>query len=472
MSDAPDNKPHGWYGAFRTTLSVLFVAALYILGVLHWCAFFDWGDVSLRAYDWPKEVGYLDVQRHALRTGELPWHISHPFHGSDRFLALPETNLLPHALLLPWVNNRTFLIVNVAVLYTVGFLGCLWIRARYRLGDVAFAFLVMLTNFNGYIVSHLSVGHSMWGGCFFLPFFALFLLEWSERGPSLPLTLKLALCLFAMMLQGAFHLVNWCWIFFLFFILFRPGWWWQGFLVFLFSGLLSVCRIVPAAVAFWGSQEYSFTSGYPTATDLLLALVVIREHTHEFAGHYVPLGWWEYDVYIGLVAFGTLVYGGVWLRLSPDPVLDACRFSALDVPLLAQTFLSVGPIYAAVAELPIPLANAERVSSRFVIVPLIVLVVIAAIRMQRVLEKTPWSAGLGVLLGGLLVETAVTLGWHSWRWRVGVHDTDPFRIFEDIQLQAGGEPEAWYFATVAASAAVSALAFVVLLVLWWRALRR
>lgn len=468
----PSENDSPWSAGLHFALTVAFIAGLYVLGVLHWCAFFNWGDVALAAYDWPKETGYLDVQREALRTGELPWFVSRPFHGSDRFLALPETNLLPHALLLPWLDNHTFLIVNVVVLFTAGFVGCLWIRARYRLGLVPFTFLVLLTNFNGYVVSHLSVGHSMWGGCFFLPFYALFLLEWADRGPSLSLSIRVALCLFAMMLQGAFHLVNWCWMFFLLFLLFRPGWWWQGFLVLLFSGLLSVGRVVPAAVAFWGSREYSFTSGYPTATDLLLGLVVLHDHTREFAGNFVPLGWWEYDAYIGLVAFGALAYCGVWLRLRPDPALDDVRFEAFDVPLLAQTFLSIGPIYAVVAELPIPLANAERVSSRFIIVPLIVLAVLSAIRMQRVLERTPWRAGLGVLIAGLLVETAVALGWHSWRWRVSVYDDQPFRLFEEFELRAGGVPESWYVTTVAGSAAVSAVTLAVALLLYWRTGRR
>src|SRR5436309_11139084 len=98
MSHPTENGAPSWISPLQTCLTVLFIAGLYALGVLHWCAFFNWGDVRLVAYDWPKETGYLDVQRQALLTGELPWHVSRPFHGSDRFLALPETNLLPQTL--------------------------------------------------------------------------------------------------------------------------------------------------------------------------------------------------------------------------------------------------------------------------------------------------------------------------------------------------------------------------------------
>lgn len=472
MSERSENGEPYWLAVLHTALNVLFLVGLFVLGGLHWIAFFNWGDVKLEAYDWPKETAYLDMQRHTLLTGELPWKVDHSFHGTDRFLALPETNLLPNVLLLPWLDNRSFLVVNILLLYSAGFLGCLWIRERYRLGPVAFTFLALLVNLNGYVVAHLSVGHSMWGGCFFLPFFALFLLEWSEDGPSVALSLRLAFCIFAMMLQGSFHLVNWCWIFFLFFVLCRPDWWLHGGFTLMFGGLLSVFRIVPAAVAFWGSKAYSFTSGYPTALDLLAGLVVLRDHTAEFTGNFVDLGWWEYDAYVGLVALGALVYFGVWLRIRPSPDLEPYRFEAFDVPLLAQTFLSIGPIYAAIAALPIPLANAERVSSRFIIVPLIVLIVISAIRMQRVLERTPLSAGLTALFAGLLIETAVSLGWHNYLWRVSSHDKKPFIIFNEIQLTIIEEPEWWYVAVVFGSAAVTLLTLATAAYLYRYASRR
>jgi len=68
-----------------------------------------------------------------------------------------------------------------AVLSCSVIVGLLLIRHRYRLGLAPFTLLFLLFNFNGFITSHLAVGHSMWFGYFLLSFAALFILEMLEE---------------------------------------------------------------------------------------------------------------------------------------------------------------------------------------------------------------------------------------------------------------------------------------------------
>src|SRR5579864_240116 len=114
----------------RRLRSVLPLAILYILGLVHWEFFFDHGQILFESHDWPKEYKYYSILRDAIRTGTLPYHVSESeaLHGTDRFLAIPETNLSPQILLLPLMDTGRFYIWNVWILYSTGFVGCLLLR--------------------------------------------------------------------------------------------------------------------------------------------------------------------------------------------------------------------------------------------------------------------------------------------------------------------------------------------------------
>jgi hypothetical protein len=174
----------------RSFRSVLFIVALYVLGVLH-CAFFNWGDVAPTAYDWPKETGYLDVQRHALETGELPWHIRAPSTAATASSPCPKQTSCP-TLLLPWLDNRTFrssmsssstprgprLPVDTGSLPSR--------RGAVRVPGAAHQLQRLRRR-------HLSVGHSV--GRLLLPaFLRSLLLEWAEQGPSFALACSPCAC--------------------------------------------------------------------------------------------------------------------------------------------------------------------------------------------------------------------------------------------------------------------------------------
>ncbi|MBV9125171.1 MAG: hypothetical protein JO112_17585, partial [Planctomycetes bacterium] len=404
-------------------LSLLGLVLLYLAGMAHWMWFFNYGEMNFQVFDWPKEECYYHLLSQCLQTGTIPYHISETFHGTDRFLGLPETLLSPQIVLLPFLTEGRFFLVNLLLLYSAGFLGCLLLKIRYGLSWLPFAFLFVLFNFNGYITSHLAVGHTMWNGYFLLPFLGLFILEWVEEGRVLRPALKISLVLFLMLLQGSFHMVVWCGMFLAFLVLCHPPWIKQGLLILIFTGLLGLFRLLPAVIAFWHFQEYQFISGYPTVAELLNAFTTLRDYTYAWIG--VQAGdpdrraaWWEYDIYTGMLGLAWLVFFGIGCRFSRDPHLQRCRYPALDWPVLLLSLLSMTDVYEFIADLPLPLVRGERLSCRFLIIPVVMLLILAAIRFQRVLERTKprWTV-LGLLVVGLL-QIASGLHTHAVLWRI------------------------------------------------------
>ncbi len=441
--------------------TVLALLVLYMLGVTHWTLFFNWGEIAFSDnQDWSKEFDYYVVLQEALRTHRIPYHMTQEYQRTDKFLGLPETNLSPQILLLPHQEIGYFLWLNTLLLYSLGYVGCLLILRRYRLGIAPFTMLFLLFNFNGFITSHLAVGHSMWNGYFLLSFVALYILEMVEEASSFAPALKLALVLFVMMLQGSFHLVIWVWMLLMLLVAFNPRYWKQGALALFFSGWLSFFRLLPAAVTFAGRSDRGFWAGYPTLTDVLDGLIGLHDRNYPSAtdgwtdnpileNHH--LRWWEFDMYIGLIGLAALAVFGIYCRFRAGSSLERCRFRELDAPLLVMAFLSLNYFYMIVANLPIPLLNAEGVTSRFLIIPLLMLLVISAIRMQRVLEGVTMSAGLVVLLVGGLLQTAFSLAEHSWIWKIkpATEAAEPtIRLISE-------SPDRLYVASIWMSAAVS-----------------
>jgi hypothetical protein len=132
-----------------------------------------------------------------------------------------------------------------------------------------------------------------------------------------------------------------------------------------------------------------FRTGYPTVTDFIDAMTVIRNYDYTTTLNdtvnrtvYSSLNWWEFDLYIGVLGLAFLAYFGVYLRFANGKLLDKLRYRALDMPLLVMTVLSFSLFYKVIATLPIPLVNSERVTTRFMIVPLMILLTLGCIRAQ------------------------------------------------------------------------------------------
>jgi len=304
LFETPLSKAHlrvGW----------LCVAAIYLVGIAHWIWFFNRGDLNLVSYDWVLQGAFLNTLRDSQINGIIPWRWNEPFYHTADFLANAEVVLTPDIIALRWLSNSSFVILHTIVLYSCGFIGSMLIVRKYDSGLTTFVFFWLLFNFNGYLTSHLSVGHFAWLGYFILPFFFLLMFRFiqdSHSASSLSVTsaLSMAFLLGALFLNGSVHVAVWCSIFMVITVCWRHTMFLNVLVSIIVGGLLAANRLLPAAIFFPPIKE--FVLGYATFSDLLNAFTSLRNHD------FIPFGtiythgegWWEYDIFIGFIAFVVL----------------------------------------------------------------------------------------------------------------------------------------------------------------------
>jgi hypothetical protein len=310
-----------------------------------------------------------------------------------------------------------FIMLDLLILYALGFLGCVIIMRKYNLSILAFTFFFLIFNFNGHIVAHLAVGHTAWSGYFLLPFLLLFLLEMLEGNTTWRMSLKIAFILFAMMVKGSFHLYTWCLMFLGFLLIFNWKYARTVFTAAVASAVLSAFKLVPAAYTLLGRQE-KFIWSYPTFRDLIDAMITIRIDSPERLRVWGNAGWWELDMYIGLIGLAILVYFGIILRFSRRADLEDVKYKALDLPVLLMALFSISYFHAFLTRLPIPLLRGERVATRFVVLPVVTLALLASLRISQVLKRAGMGVKVWVLGIATLAAMALAFLDHSFLWSV------------------------------------------------------
>ena len=452
-------------GLISRLLNPTWIIFLYLFGILHWCLFLNWGNIPFDLHDWTQAGAYLSFLRQAFLTNKLPLQIGSTLVATDRYLALPQTLISPQAYLLRFIEPGHFTLVNFLILYSVGFIGLLLLRRRYSLAPIAFTVLAVLYNFNGQITAHYAVGHLEWTSYFFLPFFILLVLKILEdESADWKWVLYVSINFFLMALQGAFHFVLWCWIFLLVLGLYSPKKYLLPVLkAILFSLLLCLVRFLPPAVEFIGAGK-AFISGFPTVTDLFAAMIVLKYPAEAISGVFKSLGWWELDSYIGLIGLIVLIFFGVYRTWCVGT-----NRKTLLIPTAVLTFLSIGQIYSVINHLPIPLLDSERISARFFILPLAVLIALSSINLQDFLEKIgSRSIVERVFSLGILLLLTHDLMQHSRVWRV----SNMYSLFTstpvDIHSAVVHHADAIYFGALVIGSIITVFTLTALFFLAWR----
>jgi hypothetical protein len=368
-------------------LALIWLAALYAIGILWFGIFFNWGDHTLFFQDWADITGpRTQILRDAVQTLQLPLHISDPstMHGTTlRFLTVPDTLISPQFLLLGRFSVQRFNFLNVLLFYTLGFVGLLVLRQRFKLSVMAFGVMALLFNFNGNILAHFTVGHMTWTGYFLFPWFAWLVFRLIDGERSWKWTLWMSSLLFVIWLQGSFHQFLWLLLFLGLLALFVPNSFWfimrAGVLIILMSSF----RLFPA-ILLYGSYGASYITGYPTLYNLWNSLVNI---THPLSTPYFPPGIegvspWETANFIGVLGVGFIGYFG----LARAILARKAPFQKLLLPLGGMLLLSMGQFFGYLRLLPIPLLQGERVGTRIISVVLVFLFIIGAERFQRWLD--------------------------------------------------------------------------------------
>ena len=447
-----------------------FLTVLFVLGALHWAAFLDLGEMRMTVEDWPLQLMYGNILKQAVTQHTIPWHISRQVLNTTRFLAIPETTLSPQALALAWLPVGLYALCNILLLYTAGFLGCLLIRRKCRLSAFATAVLFLFFNFNGFVTSHVGVGHAWVLGYFLLPFFCLLTLNLVEGKTGPGAAAAMAFVLLAMLLQGSFHIVIWCCMFLaLLAIAHRPSRATVAWTI-LFTALLGAFRFLPSAVEYRDKSAYHFISGHRSLYDLFHSFVAIKERSEfSIGGIFGRQGWWEYDYYVGALGLAALIFLGIVVRWRRDWELRGREYKALDWPLGLMALLSMSYFWAFIAMLPLPLVNSERASSRFLIIPVLMLLVLSCARMQEALDRLIARGNLKWLLVPAFLISAFELVNHSVRWSVTLFERTEILYPYPVDVRIVAAPATAYETVCKLSLLISGATAVFLLgLLIWR----
>ncbi len=392
------------------------ILALLLGGLTVWIFFLNGGQIQFMIHDWPKEWGYYSILKQAVTDGIIPLHSTSVTNTPDRFMTNPETVLSPQIILLRFLEPGPFVLINTLILFTIGFIGCIKIKQRYNLSPFIFGVLILLLGFNGHILTHMSVGHSMWLGFYFLPFFFLQLLHLFENNYGKSWAIWTGLILFGVIIQGSVHIFVWCIIFLAILLVISKPHRQPILKSLILTILLTAFRLLPAVLQY-ATIKQRFFPGYLSLTEIFAGMIADYSPYEAIRGR--PMGWWEQDMYIGLVGLVFILFFGLYpfLRRNRNENM-LFKYLPLYIPGGFLAIFSLGYIYLPIQSLPIPFVSLERVPSRFLIMPITMLIILASIyaqgwmaeRLPRLKERVIYLC-LFLIFGQDLLQ-------HARMWRI------------------------------------------------------
>jgi hypothetical protein len=374
-------------------LSWLFLSGVFLFGVYFWGKFFYWGNYQLDYHDW----GWIYVPRimavqEALRTGVLPLHMTStiPLDGlTDRFFAVADVITTPEMLLLFLVSVDRYILIQTLILLSFSTLGLLWLKHHFHLSLFTYGVMFILFNFSGYIQAHLGAGHATWWCYFLLPWLMVLVVQFIENRLGWRWVAALSFFCLYLVLLGGYHFYVWALIFLTILGLVcydRFKWMLLGLVG---SALLCMVRLLPPALVFTTfTSIHTFLGGYPSLYHLWLAMVSIQPAgtSWDFPNVQPP---WEYDLFVGILGTLIILYFGIlqWVK-NRDKFPE---LNKLALPALALLLLSMGNIYLYLEKIPIPLLAGEKMTSRLIVLPFLVVITTTAIFLNQWLSDHPGS---------------------------------------------------------------------------------
>ena len=455
-SSSPVTRTQAWFQ--RAWLVGLLLAILAM-----WAYFLQFGQFVFGVQDWIWEWRYARILRMAALTGQLPLHTQPPIaYGVDRFLAIPDVPLGPQWLILRFLDLGPAFLATFLLMVLIGYVGCLAIRRYWRLSLFSFTLLAVLFNFNGFIVTHIGIGHTLFSGYFLLPFFVLLTLQLIEGSEGRGWFAWMGLTLFGIELQGTTQIYAACMIFLGVLLLAYSAKRLQILYAMLAGVGLNLYRIAPSLITLTTYTNRP-QPGFISVLDVLesmLRIVPPSKASKLITG--LPLGWWELDMYLGVLGLILLAYFGivrVWAQ-STETVRGPGLPLPLGLSMLALGIFSIGYLYWPINYLPLPLLSLLHVPSRFLILPLLILMVLSVRTLQSWLAERRLGFGSHALLLALLVILTHDLIQHARLWRVEhVFEAFPPAAL-DTTLHIVDRADPVYIAVLAGSTAASALGLV------------
>ncbi len=456
-------------------LSFVFLIGLYFLGIFMWGKLTSWGSVPLNFHDWADiTVPRLQFVRDALRAGVLPLHMldTLPLHDvTDRFLSLPDVITTPQMALFFFIDIPQFVLIDIFIHYTLGAITLFFFREKYKLSLFSFTILFVLFNFNGYILSHYTVGHFTWASYFLFPAFFMLIFNFLNGEQGWRWVTKISLLLFYMVLAGGEHHYVWLLIFLgvLMLICWRRAKW--IFAAGLFSGLLSAIRLIPPALVlniYQKKQIFNFVLGYPSIGHIISAMGLTRAPMDVPTIKYFDLdvyqaNYWEFNLYIGIIATIFILWGLFQWFKNQNP------FKELVIPSFVLILLSLNSVYWLPKLSQIPLLGGERVASRMIGVPFVLFFLIVTILFEDQLKKhklTLLHKAIGI---SLFAFTFVDIWDNLKTWRMSSMATFfGTHVMNLTSPTIGNHPDPLYTNTLAVALLISIVTAIFLFLMSWR----
>jgi hypothetical protein len=449
-------------------IKVFFFVGLYLCGVIIWGSLLNWGNVSA-VHDWAEiNLPRLAFLQNAVRTLSLPLHMAGTgaLRGlTDRFLSIPDVILSLDIILLSFLNIDTFILIHWLFCYTLGFISLIWLYKRHNVQPDSLFLLFILVNFNGHIVSHLSVGHFTWGGYFLFPWLIILCMELRTVKRNWIWISAVAVLMLFMWLLGSFQQYIIGLILLLLFSLF--SWRKTGTVLIsvLFSILVSLGRILPSILIF-GIADNAPLGGYPLLRFMWSSVISTRtvDNWLPYMNFQSPLGWWEFNIYFGKIGILLLVaLGAFWILQQ----LFEKRISAFWLPIFGLFYLSIRNNYAEYITW-IPLFSGIRVYTRLIIIPLIIVVIIGVVALEKIREKLPKigkiiSSIVIWLFGGYLAYDLL-----HWAFQWDVEKVQQIFSVVDLDLISqvvGNHSDPLYSSTLIAGTICSTLSLAFLIIM-------
>ena len=123
--------------------------------------------------DWENEQKAQKVLKYSFDNLVIPYHSMHHVGQrpiNDRWLGNGFVSFSPQIVLLSIFNSQTFTFINLLLMYSIGFIGCLLIKQKYKLDNIPFTFLFIIFNFNGYFIEKISQYAPHFLGYYILPY--------------------------------------------------------------------------------------------------------------------------------------------------------------------------------------------------------------------------------------------------------------------------------------------------------------